>query len=987
MDLQIIVPALAFAIQLISAFYAIKLVRYTENRLIGVVFVLVVFLMSFRRFISLFRFFSDGTISMDIFAETVALAISILILSGIILIARFLKSAVEQKHAANFSETLYHALFNQSPDGVLLLNKRGEILEFNDAVHLQLGYTREEFNTLRIADIDPVESPADIQASLERVLKAGKDQFEVKHTTKQGELRDILVIIQRIELAGEFFFQTIWRDITERKRAEKALRESEDKFRSIFEEANDGIMIGDMATMRHIEANKAICGMLGYSREELVGQTVDAIHPEDALPFVREIFAKQGRGEISLAPEVPMLRKDGSVFYADINSTSVTFGGKQCLIGNFRDITERMQAEEKLRKSDNQLRESQKVAKLGSWDLNLDSLVLEWSEETYRLFDKFPENFVPSHDEFTRLVHPDDLETMLISFRNALASDDTPYHVAVRIINDSGREWVMEAFGVVRRDPTGKALGIFGTAQDITELKKNEEKIKQSEEFIRNILDTVDEGFIVVDRDYRILTANSAYCAQVGDCAVEIIGKNCFTVSHKSARPCYELGEECVVKQVFENGQPHVALHRHTDPEGNILYAETKGYPVKNLSGSVISVIETINNITERYLLEEERLKSQKLESIGTLAGGIAHDFNNLLQGIFGFISMAKMSHDRKEESLSMLEQAEKALQLSVNLTNQLLTFSKGGKPIKKLINILPVLENAVKFALSGSNTNYELDILDRLWLVEADRGQLAQVIQNIALNANQSMAGGGKIQITLSNADLAKDAIIGLPEGGRFVRIIIEDSGIGINAENLARIFDPYFTTKQKGSGLGLATSYSIIKNHGGIIEVKSEVNQGSTFTLYIPASLEAKNETASISPEVVATRNGKVLLMDDEELIRDVAKAMVISLGHEIVCANDGHQAVSLFEAAKEAGQPFDLVILDLTIKGGMGGEEVVKQIREITPEVKAVVSSGYADSPVVADYRAYGFSAALNKPYQLEALKNCLNQYIQDYTIPEV
>jgi len=981
MNLAVVIPGFALTIQLIALYFTIRLLRYKENRIISLVFVLAIFLMSFRRFISLHRFFSHGTIPIDPFAEMVAISFSLLILFGIILITRFLKSAEDNKRTATFNETLYHTLFNQSPDGVLLIDRHGDIMEFNDAVHLQLGYSREEFKTLRIEDIDPVESPADVQASMERVLKVGKDQFEVKHTTKQGEVRDVLVIIQRIELSGEFYFQTIWRDITESKKAAENLRESEDKFRSIFEEAIDGIMIGDLATKRNIEANKAICSMLGYTREELVGLTIDAIHPKEELPRIREIFEKQGRGEIFMATEIPMVRKDGSIFYADINSTSVSLGGKQCLIGIFRDITERRQAEEKLRKSDNQLRESQKVAKLGNWDLNLVSRELEWSEQTYRLFDKSPENFVPSHNEFARLVHPDDLGTMQTSFNKALASDDAPYHVAVRIINDSGREWVMEAFGLVRRDPSGNPLSILGTAQDITERKKAEEKIQEREEFIRNILDTVDEGFIVLDRDYRILTANSAYCGMVGGSTEEVIGRHCYKVSSKFAQPCYELGQECSVRLVFETGKPHSARTLRADAEGNILYIEKRAYPIKNHFDVVTSVIETISNITEQHLLEEERLKSHKLESIGTLAGGIAHDFNNLLQGVFGYISLAKESYDQKEKALSMLDQAEKALHLSVNLTNQLLTFSKGGKPVKQLIKVMPVVESAVKFALSGSNTNYELNTeADDLWLVDADEGQLAQVIQNIVLNANQAMAGGGTVRVALANADLAKDTIVTLPAGGRFVRITIRDSGIGINEQNLARIFDPYFTTKQKGSGLGLATSYSIIKNHGGMIEVKSEVNRGTTFTIYIPASLETKKIDPTPS-DVTWTQKGRILLMDDEDLIREVAEAMILSLGHDIVCAGDGREAVALFREANAAGLPFDLVILDLTVKAGLGGEEALRMLREIDPEVKAVVSSGYADSPVVANCRAYGFSGVLNKPYKLEALNNCLNKHLHN------
>jgi len=360
------------------------------------------------------------------------------------------------------------------------------------------------------------------------------------------------------------------------------------------------------------------------------------------------------------------------------------------------------------------------------------------------------------------------------------------------------------------------------------------------------------------------------------------------------------------------------------------------------------------------------------------LAGGIAHDFNNLLQGIFGYISMAKMSIDQKEKSLAMLNQAEEALHMSVNLTNQLLTFSKGGKPVKKLLRPESTIENAVKFALSGSHTDYEIHIPTDLWSVEADEGQLAQVIQNLVLNANQAMAGSGTVRVSLANVNIAKNTLVSLPDEGPFIRIDIQDSGSGILEQNLAKIFDPYFTTKQKGSGLGLATSYSIIKNHGGLIEVKSEANRGTTFTIYLPAA-KSVNLKAETKPAVTGmAKTGKILLMDDEEIVRNVAKEMITALGHEVECAEEGEKAIALFGSAREAGVPFDLVILDLTVKGGMSGEEAVTRIRDIDPNVKAVVSSGYSDSPVVANYQEYGFLGCLGKPYKIDSMKDCLDLF---------
>ena len=251
-------------------------------------------------------------------------------------------------------------------------------------------------------------------------------------------------------------------------------------------------------------------------------------------------------------------------------------------------------------------------------------------------------------------------------------------------------------------------------------------------------------------------------------------------------------------------------------------------------------------------------------------------------------------------------------------------------------------------------------------------------MIQNLVLNADEAMAGRGTVVVSVKNRDVPSGTVPRLPEGGRFVSMSIQDSGTGISEQNLAKIFDPYFTTKQKGSGLGLATSYSIIRNHGGIIEVQSEVSRGSTFTIYLPAAKDTSIACTTVIT-TTAARTGKILVMDDEELVRNVAADMLKILGHEVQCAADGKAAIEMFSRAKADGSPFDVLILDLIVKGGMGGEEAIRKLREIDPDIVAVVSSGYADNPVLADYRMHGFSAILNKPYNIGALRDCINELI--------
>jgi signal transduction histidine kinase/CheY-like chemotaxis protein len=457
----------------------------------------------------------------------------------------------------------------------------------------------------------------------------------------------------------------------------------------------------------------------------------------------------------------------------------------------------------------------------------------------------------------------------------------------------------------------------------------------------------------------------------------EIVGRHCYEVSHQRTKPCYESGEECAVHDTFRKGKLSVSVHQHNDRNGNVIFVETKSYPLKDASGNVTSAIEIVNNITDRHLLEEQLFRAQKLESVGLLAGGIAHDFNNLLQGVFGNVSLAKLFTDKDGKAYRALEEAEKAFDLSRNLTKQLLTFSKGGEPVKKVLSLSSIVQDSVKFALSGSRVDYRISIDDNLWPVEADEGQISQVMQNIVLNASDAMPEGGTVKIDVNNLLIDKEGTLPL-KTGRYVLVSIEDTGSGIPEHHIRKIFDPYFTTKQKGSGLGLATSYSIIKKHNGTLDVKSRLGAGSTFFIYLPAS-DGKASFERARGSSPLTGKGKILVMDDEKIIITVVSIMLETLGYDVDSAGDGKEAVEKFSNALKAGRPFDAVILDLTVRGGMGGKETIMKLIEIDPSARAIVSSGYSDDPILANYSDYGFKATLSKPYELHELSDKLHSLI--------
>ena len=386
------------------------------------------------------------------------------------------------------------------------------------------------------------------------------------------------------------------------------------------------------------------------------------------------------------------------------------------------------------------------------------------------------------------------------------------------------------------------------------------------------------------------------------------------------------------------------------------------------------AVLSIIRDITERKRVEDELQKSQKLESLGVLAGGIAHDFNNLLTAIMGNLSLAKIYAQSIHNALTVLTSAERVCQQAKRLTQQLITFSRGGEPIKKALSISKLLREAVPLALSGTRTKYELSFPDNLWLAEVDEGQMNQVINNLMINADQSMPEGGLVEVCAENVTVGAKEKLSL-KNGRYIKITVKDRGIGIPEKYLQKIFDPYFTTKSEGSGLGLAVTYSIIKKHNGCIKVESRTGAGTTFHIYIPASEREPFTGEEIAEEKILHGRGKILLMDDQKSIRDTVGDILTYLGYKVEFAEDGSEAIALYKHARESGQDFDAVILDLTVPDGMGGKETIQKLREIDPEVKAIVTSGYSHDPVMSEYQTYGFRGVVNKPYEIKEISRVL------------
>lgn len=395
--------------------------------------------------------------------------------------------------------------------------------------------------------------------------------------------------------------------------------------------------------------------------------------------------------------------------------------------------------------------------------------------------------------------------------------------------------------------------------------------------------------------------------------------------------------------------------------------------PIMNADNKIVGIVIVFCDITQKRKYEEEIIRSSKLDAISTLAGGIAHDFNNVLTAIVGNVSLAKLKTEDPEFVSGILTDTESAAYRAKDLTQQLLTFSKGGAPIKAVSNIKDLLREVVYFHLSGSNVKVETDIEEDLWNASIDEGQMSQVIGNIVINAKQAMPEGGRIWVTAMNIVVASDDGLRVPEG-QYLRISIRDEGCGIPPEHLGRIFDPFYTTKPEGNGLGLASSISVIKNHDGNVEVLSSPGQGAEFIIYLPAT-EEKPQEVSGQEALIARGSGRILFMDDEDFILKSISGLIRAFGYEVDCIHNGFEAVMAYRNAMVAGRPYDLVITDLTIPGSMGGKDTAQKLIEMDPKVKVIATSGYSNDPIMSSYRAYGFQDIIIKPYSLKTLSTVI------------
>ena len=526
--------------------------------------------------------------------------------------------------------------------------------------------------------------------------------------------------------------------------------------------------------------------------------------------------------------------------------------------------------------------------------------------------------------------------------------------------------------------------------RDVTERKRFEQQIAAEKESLAVTLRAIGDGVITCDVDGKVIMMNSEAEKLTGWTSKEAIGqplKSVFdvTVDLATQAKVQKSGYRSEAQSILLNLPETVTL---TSRDGDERVIEQVASPIRDSKNEVAGVVLVFRDITARQRAEAERRKAETLEQLGLLAGGIAHDFNNLLTAIIGNISLASLLLPPDDEMTTRLDDAKNASMRARDLAQQLLTFARGGAPIKKTASIAKLIQDTVSFSLRGSRNRSEFDFAPDVAPAEIDAGQISQVIANLVVNADQAMPNGGTLYVNCDNFCYdTHDAVIPDLAPGDYVRVRIRDEGVGIPEKYIKRIFDPYFTTKAKGNGLGLATAYSIIRNHNGLMTVESKVHLGTTFTIYLPAAAVEQEETpVEVAPKETEeiTGTGRVLVVDDEDAIRDLVEFTLTRLGYEVSQAATALQGVELYQQKLRSGKRFDLVILDLTLPGGMGGKEALKKLIEIDPTVNAIVSSGYATDATMSRYEDFGFRGCIAKPYEAAELGKIVHDTIESSNV---
>jgi PAS domain S-box-containing protein len=754
-----------------------------------------------------------------------------------------------------------------------------------------------------------------------------------------------------------------------------ALEASESKYRDLVENVNIIILRLD-GEGRVTFLNRFAAGFFGYSPEEIIGQSVvGTIVPatdsagRDLQTMVRAVLANP---EAHARNENENLTRDGRRVWIEWSNRAVQDEQGQLveLLCVGTDMTERRQAEQQRLIREAAIHSS--ISAIGLADL--DGTITYVNPAYLKLYGLHSEDqVVGTH---MRAYFQDDERAAMVGDALRRQGHWTGEGVALRA--DGGRV-AMDVRAQMVRDESGEPLCLMASFGDITERRRAEDALTAEKERLAVTLRSIGDGVIATDINGNVTLMNRAAEVLTGWTHEEAASKPASKVFHvldregrtPRAHPVYEV---LVTGHTTRTRDDGTLISRHG---AGILVQDTAS-PICDVGGEMVGVVLVFRDTTEQERLRDEGYRAHKLESLGILAGGIAHDFNNLLTGLLGQLAVTRRRLDPLSRAHEELAEAEKVALRARHLTQQLLTFASGGTPIKTVLSVRNLARDMVELGVSGQNVTYELDLPESLAAVEADGGQIAQVVNNLVLNSVQAMPNGGRLFVSGRNVRIGAGNALPL-EPGAYVQLTVRDEGVGIPPQALSRIFDPYFTTRPEGNGLGLTIAYSIVRKHGGHIAATSSPGQGASVDVYLPATdLQPLPEDDGTMADDQAGA-GRVLVMDDDAMVRKVAGTILRHLGYEVDLASDGEEAVAMYAEARASAQPFAVVVLDLTVRGGLGGRETVAQLRALDPEVRALACSGYSNDPVMANCEEYGFCGVVVKPYQTKELGDAVSRVL--------
>jgi two-component system cell cycle sensor histidine kinase/response regulator CckA len=841
--------------------------------------------------------------------------------------------------------------------------KEGRFVDVSDAFLRLVGRKRDEVigHTSRETGFVTDEQRAFFYNQLS---KSGRvEDLEMEVSPKGKGLRYGLFNIVMMSYSNENFLLTTIQDITDRKLAEQALRESEEQLRSLSENTADGMVY---QINSGLDGQTRLFSYLSPTIEKLHGLKVEDVKRDPSLIYnqidekyralIEKVEAHAYATMSKLDIDLPIHLPSGDVRWRNFTSSPRTQSdGSIIWDGIELDIHDRKQAETALRESEDNFRRSLDESPLGVRIVNVESETIYANRTILDIYgyDSIEElKTTPVEKCYTKESYAE----FQIRREKIKRGVDVPSEYTVAIMRKNGE---VRHLQVYRKEILWNGERKYQIIyQDITERKQSEEKFRLITENMMDCVALVDTNGI-----YQYVTPS--YRGILGYETEDMIGTSGFSLIHpddlEKITRLYMEGIEQGLREASSE-----LMIRHKD--GHYLTMEVKAGALNDPQGKLIGGILTARDITERKRMEEELMRAHKLESLGTLAGGIAHDFNNLMTVVQGYIGLALMDLPSNHASRQNLLTAMRSVDQTKDLTSRLITFSRGGGPLKEAFDVSEILRDAVHRTVKETNVKVTFDLKENLWPVVADELQMKQCFYNLTTNAMEAMPDGGNLTISAENALMPAGELPDMQEGS-YLKITFTDEGIGIHEERLAKIFDPYFTTKKmgarKGLGLGLAVCYSVLKNHDGHITVKSTPGEGASFTLYLPARPEPVKEKEA--KKTSSTGAVRVLIMDDEPQIREIERAYLELMGHEVTDVRDGQEAIDTYQQALESGNPFDLVLLDLTVRKGMGGKLAMERLLTINPSIKAIIASGFADDPVIENYADYRFPGGTEETFQ--------------------